>query len=215
MCSNKNIYDKLTQLFNKAVRYRYDKEKKCFKECFVDGNGQIVDVNDQKCKFPEKCVYVMFEKSEKYNNGPLYRVVRIGESRSTYNRMKNHFTKHGKSILREYVKSSLIHKDKDALKKISDPEAKAVEYIQDNITFVVIDLDDKTDKERKRIEQQLIRVFSKGKASEEWLGKHCYDDENDKNGIIREGCLWNVDGVPMKEGDLLNAINIGLVTIKK
>jgi hypothetical protein len=165
---------------------------------------------------------VVFEKSEKYKE--YDRIVRIGTHTSD-NRLKkrltNHFVNENKdgSIFRKNIGLALLTKaadpyfsvwnldtsrpeictshagsiNQDYQKKI---EKEVTRYLQQNMTFVCIPVDQASD--RLRLEEGLIASLNQSpnfKSSSSWLGLY-----NQKREIAESG-LWNSQGL---NGILLN-----------
>lgn len=200
-------YDKLTKLFNQVPRHDYSYNYKD-----ISKNG----------------IYVMFEKSEKHLN--FDRVVRIGSHNSAnrlLTRIAEHYvgTDHRDSIFRKHLGRSFLTVDKQSsyiktwdfkIKKIADKaknynkinwtleniyEDKVTDYIQKNLTFIVIpNLIDAT--KRLRLEKGLIATFAQSlekTISTNWFGKFHPDFRINNSG------LWNIQhlkGTPLTDEEI-------------
>jgi hypothetical protein len=165
-------------------------------------------------KIPANGIYVLFEKGESAHSGD--RIVRIGTHTGNGNlrkRLKEHFVteKKDRSIFRKNIGRALLEKaGDDFLKfweidltkkaardewtgKIDVEKQKRVEkevtrYIQENLTFVVIEVGDKD--KRLELESRLISTVSlcgECKPSAHWLGNYSPKEK------IRQSGLWNVN----------------------
>lgn len=168
----------------------------------------------EKDKIYKNGIYILFEKGEKAHG--VDRIVRIGTHRgdnNLYNRLKEHFINENKdrSIFRKNIgrallnmnkddyldiweidfqerKNKEIYKDKLDLEKQKELEKQVSKYIQENLSFVIIEIPDK--KERLLYESKLISTVSLCKdcyASSKWLGKYSPKDK------IVESSLWLVN----------------------
>lgn len=187
------VCEKLHLIANKMPRYCFpiDKEK-------IYKNG----------------IYILFEKGE-YAHG-VDRIVRIGThcgNNNLYNRIKEHFINENKdrSIFRKNIGRALLNKNKDNyldiweidfqarknkdqfkdkldLQKQKKLEGQVSKYIQENLSFVIIEISDKD--KRLFYESKLISTVSLCKdcrASDDWLGKYSPKDK------IVESSLWLVN----------------------
>jgi hypothetical protein len=163
---------------------------------------------------PPNGIYLLFEKGEKGHRGE--RVVRVGTHTGEdqlLSRLKQHFLTPNKdrSIFRKNIGRALLARDKDPFlsdweldltpraarelhgTRIDADKQKAVEklvseYIQNNFSFAVIQVDRK--EERLRLESRLISTVSLCsvcKPSAGWLGNSSPKDK------IRESGLWIVN----------------------
>lgn len=159
-------------------------------------------------------IYILFEKGEKAHN--LDRIVRIGThsgNNNLYNRLKEHFINENKdrSIFRKNIGRAILNKDNDSYLDIWDVDfqerknkelyqdkldaikQKGIEklvskYIQENLSFVIIEIPDK--ESRLFYESKLISTVSlceDCKCSDNWLGKYSPKDK-----IVQSG-LWLVN----------------------
>lgn len=187
------VCEELHQIANQLPRYYFplDKEK-------IFKNG----------------IYILFEKGEKAHN--LDRIVRIGThsgNNNLYNRLKEHFINENKdrSIFRKNIGRAILNKDNDSYLDIWDVDfqerknkelyqdrldaikQKGIEklvskYIQENLSFVIIEIPDK--ESRLFYESKLISTVSlceDCKCSDNWLGKYSPKDK-----IVQSG-LWLVN----------------------
>ena len=168
----------------------------------------------EKDKIYKNGIYILFEKNEKAHDGE--RIVRIGTHRGNdnlYNRLKEHFINENKdrSIFRKNIGRALLNKNKDDyldiweidfqerknkeqfkdkldVEKQKDLEKQVSEYIQNNLSFVIIEVANK--EERLFYESKLISTVSLCQdchCSDNWLGKY-----SPKNKIVESG-LWLVN----------------------
>lgn len=181
--------------------------------------------NEQE-KIPENGIYILFEKGEFAHS--TNRIVRIGTHKGDNNlrsRLHEHFLKEnkdrsifrkniGRAFLNKYKNSSStpkqweidlttkknreLHADFIDSENQTKVEKKVTEYIQDNFSFVVFQVDDKN--KRLEIEKKLISTVSlcdECKSSKNWLGLFSPKEK------IRESGLWNVQHI-FKENLLLS-----------
>lgn len=175
----------------------------------------------------ENGIYIMFEKGENYKG--LDRIVRVGTHVSNNRlklRLRNHYLTENKdgSILRKNIGLALLNKEKNPYLDIwnldiSKPEAIAIyagkinhdyqarierqvtQYLQNNITFVCIQVDDPS--LRLRLEEGLISTLAHSVdfyASDQWLGRL-----NPKQKLANSS-LWNIQGLdarPLSDDELL------------
>lgn len=174
---------KLHDIVRRGVRYRfnpaYDGTKNS--NLFVL-TGKENDSN-YTAKIPLNGVYIMFENNELGHNGE--RIVRIGinsQQDRLPQRIKTHFTgTTRRSIFRKHIGSCLKNVSAESL------ENEISTYIRNNISFVIIEVNDKT--QRENLEKELITTVSNCSdctCSSVWLGKYCKSDK------IKNGKLWNV-----------------------
>jgi len=159
-------------------------------------------------------IYILFESAEKYNSSD--RIVRIGTHTGNgrfVKRLQDHFEKENQrnSIFRKHIGRCFLNKVNDPyltvwdlpFKKVEDKkrnkdkvnlvyekkyELMITEYIQKNLSFVVIP---NLNEEIKRLEfeSSLIATIAQDSISfpsENWLGKFHPDS------AISNGKLWNV-----------------------
>ncbi len=156
--------DKLYELLRTNTRY----------------NGQS-DLNS----IPLNGVYVMYEKGE-LNDGKE-RIVRIGineQQDCLRERIRSHYKGTiRRSVFRKHIGGSLSNKNGSPA-----TEQQISEYIQENISFTVIEESDKSI--REQLEKMLIATVANDTQttpSENWLGKYCPAPK------ISHGKLWNVN----------------------
>lgn len=144
-------------------------------------------------KIPKNGVYIMFENGETAHPCDFNeRIVRIGINKQQDRlprRLKSHYngTVHT-SVFRKHIGTAIAERDGIAVDKVTEQQIS--DYIRKNITFVVIEVNDK--KKREELEKALIATVAQCpecKASDKWLGKYCAAPK------IRSGKLWNVEYV--------------------
>jgi hypothetical protein len=159
-------------------------------------------------------IYILFEMDELAHNGE--RIVRIGTHRgdgNLYNRLKEHFINENKdrSIFRKNIGRAILNKNNDEyielweidlqeiknrkiyghrlnIEKQNEIEKYISAYIQSNLSFAVIEVQDKN--QRLYFESKLISTVSRCDvchASKEWLGNYSPKDK-----IVESG-LWLVN----------------------
>lgn len=179
----KNSKELNDYLWEKGQKFFFNTNKNRL-DCLFDSNKEPSDEewNVIQKNFPQNGVYVMFDITEKDENG-LPKVVRIGINReqdTLLKRLHSHYLgKKRKSIFRKHIGKCMPDWAEDNITK----------YIQDNIQFVIIKVDNKTD--RENLEKMLISSFSNcsSSLSQNWLGrKH-------PNPKISQGHLWNIQGL--------------------
>lgn len=167
-----------------------------------------------KDKIYKNGIYVLFEKNEKAHNKD--RIIRIGTHRgdnNLYNRLKEHFINENKdrSIFRKNIGRAILNRNNDEYihiweidfqerknkelyaDKIDKVKQKEIEkevskYIQENLSFVIIEINNKQD--RLLYESKLISTVSlcnNCSASKKWLGNFSPKDK-----IVQSG-LWLVN----------------------
>jgi hypothetical protein len=175
--------------------------------------GQRFDFNMGYDAIPLNGIYIMFEKGEMAHGGD--RIVRIGTHRGDKqlrNRIYQHFENENKnrSMFRKNIGRCLLNKEHSPyrstwefdmttrknkelfLNKIdkafeSELEKRISQYIQENVSFCLLEVPSKDD--RLRYEARLIGTVSRCKdckPSNNWLGQFSPDDKIKKNG------LWQV-----------------------
>lgn len=205
-----NICNELHQILNKLPRYYFPFQKdKIFK------NG----------------IYILFEKGEFAHS--CDRIVRVGTHRgdnNLFNRLKEHFINENKdrSIFRKNIGRALLNKSKDPylpiweidfqerknkeihfdkldLNKQKNIEKSVSKYIQENLSFVIIEIPNKAD--RLYFESKLISTISlcnECYASLNWLGNYSPKDK------IVKSSLWLVNELykePFTEQEFITFIN--------
>lgn len=171
-------------------------------------------------------IYIMFEKGEDYFG--MDRIVRIGTHKADNRlkeRLKNHFIRENAdgSILRKNIGRALLHKVNDPYESVWELdtsklqvreankelinleyedkiEDKISEYLKENISFVCVQINEKS--ERLRFEEGIISTLNQSDSfisSVNWLGL-----DNTKEEIVNSG-LWNVQGL---KGNLLTQNDI-------
>jgi hypothetical protein len=184
-------------------------------------------------EIPMNGIYIMFEKGELAHGGK--RIVRVGThtgKNQLRKRLEQHFTRENKdrSIFRKNIGRALLTRDKDPFlqyweldltnrearnkyegkidrTKQASVERQVTDYIQKNISFVVIEILDKD--QRLELEAQMIStVFNchECRPSSVWLGLHSPIQK------IREGGLWNVN--ELKGGRNKGGLSIDYAALK-
>lgn len=162
-------------------------------------------------KIPLNGIYILFEKGENAHNGD--RIVRIGTHRGENRlrlRLKEHFINENKdrSVFRLNIGRALLNKDKDPFldhwnidltpkkanekhsssidfEKQKETERRVSQYIQTNISFVVIEIEDL--EKARDLESRIISTISlcnKCRPSSGWLGLFSPQEK------IRNSGLW-------------------------
>ncbi len=164
-------------------------------------------------KLPKNGIYIVFEKGEIAHNAD--RIVRVGTHTGQNNlgkRIFEHLYKPNKdrSVFRKHIGRCLLADNPfleqwnlDSTTKVNrekyiniidfekqkETEEEVTQYIADNLSFVVFEVTDKS--ERLRLEEALLSTITACKRcfpSKSWLGlKH-------QNPRIRQG-LWNIQGL--------------------
>ena len=176
-------------------------------------------------KIPKNGIYILFEKKEKAHG--TNRIVRVGTHTGKDqlpSRLKQHFLMENKdrSIFRKNIGRCILNKNKDPYlkiweidlttrenkenykNKIKKEKQKLLEkeiskYLQNNFSFVVIQIDNK--EERLDLESKIISTVSLCKEcfpSKNWLGNYSTKEK------IKESGLWLVNELyktPLKEED--------------
>jgi len=175
---------------------------------------------------PLNGIYILFEKGELAHG--THRVVRIGAHTGTNqlaSRLKQHFINENKdrSIFRKNIGRSLLNKENDPFikkwnidltsrkakekyahlidfEKQNEIEKKVTEYIQNNFSFVVFQVENK--ERRLRLESKIISTISLCRecfSSKDWLGLFSPERK------IRESGLWLVNELykePLSDDDI-------------
>lgn len=175
---------------------------------------------------PKNGIYIIFENGEKCND--LDRIVRIGTHtgiNQLRSRLNQHFVNENKdrSIFRKNIGRCLLNienspyskiweidfttrKNKDEYGNLVDEifqkqlETRITEYIQDSLSFTVIEVDNKA--ERMNLESKIISTISlckNCKPSSNWLGLYSTKPK------IRESGLWQVNELykePLNQSDM-------------
>jgi hypothetical protein len=192
-----NRCEEIHKIFNNLKRYYYP-----------------FDINN----IPKNGIYIMFEKNEKSHG--MDRIVRIGTHTGKdqlRSRLHQHFINENKdrSIFRKNIGRALLNKSKDPIIieweidmtpaearqkfvvdkiRLSQVEKQVSEYIQKNISFVTIQVNDKNT--RLDFESKIISTLSNCKEcrpSKNWLGLFSTKEK------IRESGLWQVNELNKKE----------------
>ena len=179
-----------------------------------------------KEKIPKNGIYILFEKNEKAHS--VDRIVRVGThtgENKLVSRLSEHFLKENKdrSIFRKNIGRALLSKEKDSFLKIweldvttkenkekylkdidfekqKEIERKVSEYIHNNFSFIVFQVDD--NQERLRLESKVISTVSLCQecfGSKEWFGRYSPKKK------IRESGLWLVNELyktPFREEEI-------------
>lgn len=179
-----------------------------------------------KEEIPENGIYILFEKGEFGHSGD--RIVRIGThtgKNQLRSRLYQHFENENKdrSIFRKNIGRALLKKDTDPFLeqwnidlttkkakelhadsidtlKLNETEKRVTNYITNNFSFVVFEVNNKT--ERLELESKIISTVSlcnECKPSIHWLG---LDSSKEK---IRQSGLWLVNELwktPLSDEDM-------------
>ena len=163
--------------------------------------------------------YILFERGEEGHNSN--RIVRVGTHTGNdllYSRLKEHFYIENKdrSIFRKHIGRSILNKNKDPFldqwnwdltervnrdrysplldkEKQSEVESQVTNYIQKNLSFVVLEIKEKD--YRIDIEKKIISTISLCNdcfSSNGWIGN---SSPNEK---IKQSGLWLVQGLYKK-----------------
>lgn len=188
-----NACHKLHQILNELPRYYFP-----FEEKLIFKNG----------------IYILFEKGEAAHG--VDRIVRIGTHRGNdnlYKRLKEHFVNENKdrSIFRKNIGRALLNKRNDPyldiweidfqerknkelyktkldVEKQKRIEQQVSKYIQENLSFTIIEVPEKED--RLYFESKLISTVSlcnECHASKHWLGNYSPKEK------IVQSSLWLVN----------------------
>jgi len=198
----------------KQLQFLKSSNNKCEEIHKLFNNIKRINFPFNEEEIPLNGIYILFEKGEKAHNGD--RIVRIGThtgKNQLPSRLIQHFINENKdrSIFRKNIGRALLNKRKDpylekweidlttreAKEKFGDLidnekqkeiEKEVTKYIQNNFSFVVLEINDKN--KRLEIESKIIATISncKGcKPSKNWLGL-CSPKEK-----IKESGLWLVN----------------------
>ncbi|MFA6452262.1 MAG: hypothetical protein WCW57_02215 [Candidatus Pacearchaeota archaeon] len=177
-------------------------------------------------KIPKNGIYILFEKGELGHN--TSRIVRVGThtgNNQLPSRLFQHFLNENKdrSIFRKNIGRALLNKDKDPFlerweldlttkeaknkfsglidfKKQKEIEKKVSDYIQDNFSFIVIEVNDKY--KRLELESKIISTVSSCKEcnpSKNWLGLSSPKEKIRKSGLWLVNELWKE---PLSDKDI-------------
>jgi len=199
-----------------------------------------------KQEIPKNGIYILFERGELAHN--TNRIVRIGThtgNNKLWSRLKEHFVNENKdrSIFRKNIGRAFLNKYKDDYLKIWEIdfknktnqekygylwdiqkekkiEKRVTEYIQENISFVVFQIDDKD--KRIELESKIISTVSlcdECKPSPNWLGLSFPKEKIGKSELwkIGKSGLWLVNELwktPLSESDLIELKNISKIIAK-
>jgi len=179
--------------------------------------------NEQE--IPKNGIYILFEEGEFAHS--ISRIVRIGThtgKNKLPSRLKEHFVNENKdrSIFRKNIGRALLNKDKDpfieqwnkkALPsdsvdfiKQEEIEKRVTKYIQENISFVAFQIDDKG--KRLKFESKIISTVSlcdECKPSQNWLGLFSPVEKIRRNGLWLVNELWKT---PLSEDGLIELENV-------
>lgn len=181
---------------------------------------------------PKNGIYILFEKGEKGHGAG--RIVRVGThtgENQLRSRLKQHFLTENKdrSIFRKNIGRAILNKRKDEYLSVWEVdfttreirnsfghlinktkqekvEKKVTKYIQNNFSFVVLDVVDKN--KRLELESKIISTISlcdECKPSKEWLGNSSPKEK------IRVNGLWLVNELnktPLSQKEVKNLIKI-------
>jgi hypothetical protein len=182
----------------------------------------------EKKDIPGNGVYVLFEKDEFAHN--TNRIVRVGShtgQNQLHSRLEQHFIKENKdrSIFRKNIGRAILNKNNDPflmewdidlttrkakerylnainLSKQKAMEKMVTEYIQNNICFSVIPIDEK--EQRLKIESRIISTVSlcdNCTPSDKWLGNFSPKEKIRRSGLWLVNELWKQ---PLSENDMSN-----------
>ena len=132
---------------------------------------------------------ILFEKGENFEN--MNRIVFVGETKNFRKRINAYYLSHAKLVTHIY--ESLSNKLKSPVL-----QQDANEYVQKNISFVLVPMPESTKKERILLNKKILSTLSycqKFKASENWLGNFSLQ----KYELITLSRLWAVKYVFEKE----------------
>ena len=163
---------------------------------------------------PQNGIYILFEQGEAFDQ--MDRIVRVGTHTGNdqlQSRLYQHFVDENKdrSIFRKNIGRCFLNKESHPYLKIweldlttrdqrktnahlidrifqQQLEKRISRYIRNNMSFSVIELNNKT--ERLRLESRIVSTVSlcqKCKSSDDWLGRHSPKSR------IRESGLWQVN----------------------
>jgi len=211
--------EQLHEIFNGLKRYCYPFDEK---------------------DIPENGIYVQFENGEKAHSGDrIVRIGTHDGQGNLRQRLNEHFENGERSVFRRKVGSALINKaikegssfwSEEDLKdwstnwtdrkekfkgrnhydRLERAEKIVSEYIQKNISFICIKIEDK--EKRKNFETRLISTVSnckECKKSEHWLGNFCYNKEKViKSGLWQEQGLWGDDISDIEFKELIKHIEL-------
>ena len=186
--------------------------------------------NEQE--IPKNGIYILFEKGELAHS--TNRIVRIGThtgNNKLRSRLKEHFVNENKdrSIFRKNIGRALLNKDNDPFieqwekdlttknertlhsnsvdfNKQKEIEKRVTEYIQDNFSFVIFQIDNKD--KRLELESKIISTVSlcdECNPSQNWLGLSSPKEKIRKSGLWLVNNLWKT---PLSENDLIELKNI-------
>lgn len=178
---------------------------------------------------PLNGIYILFEAGESAHSASriVSAGTHTGDN-NLRNRLEEHFVKEKKdrSIFRRNIGRAILNKNHDPFldfwdldlttreakgkytdinqsserKKQKDVEREVTKYIQNNFSFIAVEIDDKAT--RSALKSKIISTVSlceRCKASESWLGNYSPKEK------IRESGLWVVNdlfGTPLNEEDI-------------
>lgn len=186
---------------------------------------------DEK-KIPHNGIYILFERGEAAHG--MDRIVRIGThtgKNQLRSRLKQHFINENKdrSVFRKNIGRALLNRDKDPfleqweidltsrkakekysalidLEKQKEVEKRVSQYIQENFSFVAIEVEEK--EKRLELESKIISTVSlcgECKPSSDWLGLFSPKEKISKSG------LWLVNELykePLSDEDMQSIKNL-------
>ena len=202
------------------------RDNKCEEIHRLFNNHKRISFPFNEKEIPLNGIYILFEKGERAHDSD--RIVRIGTHTGKdqlRSRLKQHFINENKdrSIFRKNIGRALLNKRKDpylekweidlttreAKEKFKDLidiekqrriEKEITKYLQDNFSFVVLEINDKN--KRLETESKIIATISNCEGcgpSESWLGLCSPKDK------IKESGLWLVNElykIPLSDNEI-------------
>jgi hypothetical protein len=201
-------------------------DEKCDRLHHLFGELERMQFPFDENKIPKNGIYILFEKGEEGHGTD--RIVRVGAHTGKdqlRSRLKQHFIneKKDRSIFRKNIGRTILNLDNDPFleqweldltkreaknkylhlvdsdKQIS-VEKRVTQYIRDNFSFVVFEVNDK--EQRMKLESRLMSTVSQCaecKPSANWFGKHSPKKK------IRVSGLWLVNNLykePLYDSDI-------------
>jgi hypothetical protein len=208
------------------LKKRVSKSEKCKRLHQWFNSLERINFPFDERKIPLNGIYILFEKGEIAHN--MDRIVRIGSHRGDDRlrlRLEEHFINENKdrSVFRKNIGRALLNKDKDPFlnqweidltttkskekyaslidfEKQKEIEKKVSQYIQKNISFAVIEMEDL--KKRHELESKIVSTISlcnECSPSSDWLGSFSPKEKIRKNGLWLENQLHKE---PLSEEDM-------------